>query len=263
MKKIIQLTLLGFVAIFGLNSCDKTAERAFYDESNPIGYSFYQKTIATEFTVNDNGTYNIPVCRSKATEATSVPLTLTEKTGSFTLASPSASFEVGKYETTVSIKYNFQKLDPTLLYSIVLQLPSDQLSFGADSVLTISGNIKLTWVKAGTGVFTSTFFTSGGAPETWDQDLLQAQESPTLYILPSCYYNGYDLRFTLNADNTITYATQAMGYKDATYGMTSWMMPTATSANQPHKDGKVFYFVPRFTVSAGSFGQFGEKLTLQ
>jgi len=263
MKNILKLMSLFLVAILGLYSCDKTAERTYYDESGPLGYSFYQKTLKTEFTLDDNGTYNVLVCRNNASQASSVPLTLTESTGSFTLASPSASFEAGESVTTVSIKYVLQNLNPSLQYSIKLQLPSDQLSYGSDSILTIQGNMRLTWKKLGTGIFSSDFFgDAAGNPDTWTQDLYQANESPMLYYLPGCYYAGYDLRFTVNADNSISYATQPMGYNHPTYGMTSWVFPPATEPEKPHKDGNVFYFVPRFSVSAGTFGQFIEVFTL-
>jgi len=257
MKNIFNLTVLLLVAIIGLNSCDQKVERELYDEGGPLGYSFYQKNIETVFSLEDNGKIDIKVTRSNAAAASSVPITFKESTGNFTMPTPSASFEAGKYETTVSINYVLQNLNPSLRYSMTLQIPSDQRSFSSDSILTITGNMQLTWEKYGSGTFESEFF-----EESWDQDLQVAKESPNLFRLPGCYYNGYNLLFTLNADNSITYATQQMGYNHPSYAMTSWAMPTATSTVQPYKDGNKFYFVPRFTVSAGSFGQFLEVLTI-
>jgi len=258
MKNLFQLIILGLVAIFGFYSCDQTAERALYDETAAAGYSFQQKTISAEFASEDNGLYKIQVSRTNAAQAATVPLTLTETTGNFTLVSPSAAFNAGDFTSTVSIKYVLTNLNPATLYNITLKLPVDQRSFGSDSILTIQGRMRLSWSKYGSGVFLSEFFSD----EEWRQDLYQCNEVASMYYLKDCYYKGYDLRFTLNADNSITYATQAMGYNHPTYLMTSWAMPAATATTQPFKEGKKFYFVPRFTVSAGSFGQFLEVFTL-
>ena len=260
MKNIIKFLLIGLVATFVFNSCDQENAREFYDESLPIGYSFIQGTIRTEFSIDDNGIYSFKVSRTKASEATTVSITLTDPSGIFSLPATVASFAAGEYETDFSVNYVFQNLDPTESYTLTFGISEDQLSKSGVGTLSIIGRPELpelTWTKIGEGTFSSEFF-----EEDWSQDLYQSNEFSVFYLLKDLYYEGFDIQFTLK-NNVIIYENWTpTGYVHPDYGMVSWYNPAAGTP-QPEKDGNVFLFVPRFVIPDGrTFGQYEEFFTL-
>jgi hypothetical protein len=257
-KNIFKLVFIALVLVFGFNSCDQTVERAYFDGQAP-GYSFYHASETTEFT-SDGNIYSVTIARANASQAATVPLTFSTSAPTIFSSVSSASFEAGQSEVKIPVNYDFSKMTPGTSYNFKFTIADADKSFGAAPVITVTGSMKITWVKVGSGLFYSEWF-----DEEWDTDLYMAEGAAGLYKLPDCYYNGYDIIFTLNADNSITYATQQFGYNHSSYGMASWRMPRAQYQDygEPRKEGNVFLFLPEITVSAGTFGQAWEEFELK
>ena len=110
----------------------------------------------------------------------------------------------------------------------------------------------LEWQEYCTATFTSMFF-----GESWDQVVLKAK-GKNRYRLPDCYTEGFNIDFTMDADGNVSFDKQSTGWNHPDYGLT-WF---GGSANGSGRDGQTVYLVGKMSVSAGSFGESEETLTL-
>ncbi|GHT15545.1 hypothetical protein FACS189432_02340 [Bacteroidia bacterium] len=260
MKKIIICTYV-ILASFGifLSSCEAPEAEIYTPEKTQVSFQIQQ--LALNLTDDDGTVLKIALNRSDTKGSYEVPITFTSNSTLFTMSSASISFKDGEGIAYAEIAHPLaSELSATATYSLKVKYDSELKSpSGIDSVM-ISAKRQLTWVKVGGGIFSSEWF-----EDEWEQDLQRAVEAPTLYRLPACYYTGYDMLFTLNADNSISYETQQFGYNHSSYGMASWRMPRAQYQDygEPRKEGNVFLFLPEITVSAGTFGQAWEEFELK
>ncbi len=108
------------------------------------------------------------------------------------------------------------------------------------------------WVELGKGIFTSSSF---GFSEERD---IQKLRNGNLYQVKSAYKEGWNLRFTVNEDNSIAFDKQEIGIVHKKYGMMSF----GPQLNGSKKEGKNITLVGKLTVAAGSFGEFKETIVL-
>lgn len=116
-----------------------------------------------------------------------------------------------------------------------------------DLSLTITRDY--TWSKAVVGALYSSF--GGGA---WNVNIQKAQEA-NIYKIIDAYEDGYNFTITVNEDNTVTVPKQAVISDVSGYGLCSIQ---GTGVMQD----KNIVMDLQFTVSAGSFGVFSEKIVL-
>lgn len=113
--------------------------------------------------------------------------------------------------------------------------------------------IGLDWEDLGKAKYTSSFF--GNTSEV----SLQKLKGGDMYQIKSAYKAGYNLRFTVNKDNSVTFEKQKTGYVHKKYGMVSF----GPQLQGSKKDGNIVSLIGKFTVSVGAFdGEFTETLEL-
>lgn len=262
-NKIFRLLSLLVVVSFTLVSCDDSVEGTFYEATDGVNAAFASTVQVVEMVAADQGKILIPVYRggNPAAEA-EVELALTldasVPAGTFALQSNKVKFPAGESETMAVITYaDINALSPSATYKMTLTIANEeQLSPSKVEAITVTAQRKLTYSVIGTGTFESEFW-----EDSWTVNVEKAVEAD-VYRIKNCYFDGYPLIFAVASNNSISFVKQEIGYTHSTYGKVSFMMPTATYANQPYKEGKVFYLYGRFVVNAGSFGTFLEKLTL-
>jgi hypothetical protein len=266
MKRIFNyFTIIVSGLLFGLSSCDQTAERAFYDSSNGLGYSFYHSSESTEF--SSEGTYKVKVARTDASQASTLPLTLTVSpeapAGAFSLETPTVSFAAGEAEKDVTIKYE-TSLFEELSYAVTVSFDEEQKSLSGYGAITVTGTITLDWEDYATGTFTSELF--GGS---WPQPIKKAKGFEA-YLLPSVYVDGVDFMVLVDAQgrvsntntpNTNGYYPWTTGYVYGSYGEIKAYMDPDPKYSYWDRTAKKAVFNCYFYVSAGNFGWNDEVLT--
>ncbi len=251
MKNVKLYIIVSFLATC-FASCNTDAEKAIYKNPGIADVSFTSSVLNKEFALEDGGKLLVTAYRGNAKEAALVPVTITDATNSFTLASPNVSFEAGKNTSTVELHYTYGSLTPGKTYAIKLNLDPTSLSAKEQGSITITGKMKLTFTYIGDGTLTSEFF-----EDSWKQPVYKANGGVEYYKLKDCYAKDYDILFGLGSDGLVnSFDIQQTGYKHPTYGMVSETFVSSTHV------GKTVSLTLKFTVASGSFGNATEVIEL-
>lgn len=131
------------------------------------------------------------------------------------------------------------------------------------SVVAVNGNTRtiqqtefagLDYQPVGKGTYASEFFN-----DQWEVDV-EYSEIGNRYRITNCWYDGYGFAFSPSGTNVTLYPSKTeTGYVHAKYGMVS--VTDQGSSYDPEK--KEFTFVFKWTVSAGSLGEYNDYLTLE
>lgn len=207
---IVLVCALGFIAY----SCDK-------------GYE-YEAAKAEQITGNKNDVTIDPNCirkieadgsdiqvlitRTNAAEVTTVPLSLADSTGIFSLKSESVTFEAGEDSVYALVGCSYDDMVTDVLYDFELSINDDAL-VSAYGIKTIAFSCKKAWKKLGKVQFYEDWFFG----YIWEKELIQSPDGQPIYrlLLPftksDIEEEGYDfvsetpyLEFSINEDNTVT-----------------------------------------------------------
>jgi hypothetical protein len=260
MKRLKYLFLLALTAI-SFASCDTDAKMIELDAVGPIDASFSSTILSRGLKNTENNKFSVLVYRGNASSDAQVPVTITDASGLFTLATSNVSFTKGSYQATVDVNYTYTSLDPTKTYSITLNLDKNSLSPSAQGTMTCKVKMVLDWEVVGKGMYKSKFLDDyyGHPIEPYTVTLYKAKGLSDFYRLKDCYATDSPIDFRVKSDFTIDaagFGTQSTGFVDSDYGLIS---ATGISGSV---SGKVYTFNLKFTVSAGSFGTFAEVFTL-
>ena len=240
--------LIIFCLVVSMSSCNTDNEGTEYTPTS--GQASFLASVSNLEILASESSFEVQLNRAETSEALTIPLTVTDASGVFTVPS-SASFKAG--EGSVMIKVDVKStVEVGSVYVLKLAIPSENLSAGGVSTTTINFAKSYIWKSYGTGQFTSEFF-----EETWDQEIQKA-EGFNVYRLVDCYEKGYPVMFTLSDDNTSVtkFNKQALVSSYSSYGVLS-----ATYVKS-EIEGKKITFNLTFTVSAGSFGDMEEILVM-
>lgn len=252
MRKLLYYAV-SICLIITATACENEGE--FYDLTDRVEASFPSTIVNYQMIPEDGNTIKVELWRGNTNGSVSVPVTVTDNTnGVFTPAKEQFDFADGESIAYLEFAYPDISQFGGEKYAIELEIADeDQVSHGGKRTIKISAQRKLTYVSIGTGSFTSAFF-----EESWPQDVMKAEEA-NFYRLPNCYYTGYPIEFLMD-NGEVSYGKQPMGYNHPSYGMTSW--DPAGVKNENVIGGKTITFAVKFTVSAGSFGEYSEVLEM-
>ncbi len=255
---IVALALTSLV----FNACEDNVQGTLPEIGDGVHAAFASKIQNVDLVPADGNQIRVPVYRGgnssvEANVAVAMTAASNVPAGLFTLSNPTVNFSVGENIAYAIIAFpNQGVLSPGALYNLTLTITDEaQLSVSEVKEIKVAVQRKLTFNAIGTGLLYSEF-----DEVVYSVPVQLAEEAP-VYRMISPYISGYHIIFSVASDNKITYEKQHSGYVSGTYGIISFTMPRA-SYPQPYRDGKSFYLIPEFTVSAGSYGQYEEVLVL-
>lgn len=155
-------------------------------------------------------------------------------------------FSAGEDKKDLVIDFNMEVGNTEKLNITVPE--EDKYTYGVTNLkLTVTRDY--TWSKAVVGTLYSSF--GGGA---WYVNIQKAQEA-NIYKIVDGYEEGYNFTLTVNEDNSVTVPKQGVISDYGGYGLCSIEGTGVMQGNNIVMDLK-------FTVSAGSFGVFSERIVL-
>lgn len=264
MKKYI----LGLAVLVGgvFASCDTDNEGTIY-RTTAQNISFENAEPATVVTKASSVTVPVSIVRTNTSGEYTVHYTLSsEDAGIFSDANNGTlTFAAGEWSKTFNIEASNMK--GGTLYTCKLAL-SDADALTADTVLnkknaietTINVMCDYTWVSIGKGFYSS--------PEWWEEEFdveIEKAEGANVYKIVSLFEKGYDIQFSIGADNVVIVQPQA-SWKHSSYGVVT--LEGFENQDKSYVAGtydpttKQVALTLRHYVSAGSFGAYTDTLTL-
>lgn len=244
MKTINKLFLIVLTGgLFTLTACSDDIVR----EPSPVptdGIQAYLYTDATDlaFLPNDEQSFILNVVRQRTDGAATVHLnSVGEK---FTVPA-TVDFAAGESKKEVKVGFD---LEIGTSATVKISIPEEEAYIYGSSNLTVNVIRDYTWGNLGTWTLQSSFF--GATGET---QVLKAAEV-SLYKAVSPYDDGFDLLFKVDGNNVVV-DRQPIAASYGSYG-TLYVDGSGTFENN------VIAVTLRFSVSAGSFGQFEESFGL-
>lgn len=206
---IVLVCTLGFIAY----SCDKGYE---YESAKPEQISGNKNDVTIDLKSErkldvDGSDIEILLTRTNTDEATTVPLSLTDTTGIFTLKSESVTFDAGEDSVYALVAYSYDNMDSKTTYTVELAITDESLvsSYG---VKAISFTCTKAWKKLGKAQFYEGWFFGS----IWEKELIQSPDGLPVYrlLLPFTKSDiedeGYDfvkevpyLEFSIQNDTVI------------------------------------------------------------
>lgn len=260
MKNIFIELIFAFI-VLGFVSCDKDMKgTTFGDES---GLAFATNVYSYEMVPEDNNIIKVAIYRDKVNGLKkTAELQFTDRSGLFSLKTPTITFADGSLVAYAEITYDdINTLSPTGKYDMVLNITNkDVLSPSNQSKITITVNRKLTFEEIGNGTIMSEF--EGGSVEFI---VKKAKEGDVYQLIDpyeqliSDYKKGIVIQFNVASDNTVTFASQAMG--DYYNGSAIYI----NNAGGSKVAGKVVTLVCKFSIPDQGLafnGEFMEVITL-
>ena len=258
-KYILGLALIAA----GLTSCDQDNIGAIY-EPTVANVSFLA---ANQGTTTEEANLTVPVAIGRATTngTYTATVTMTDASEGVTLKSQQVTFADG--EGMAYAYLEFANMQKGVEYTCNLTLSdADKATANKDfgeqiSTTAVSVMCDYNWINMGNGFYSS--------PEWWEEEfyvpILHA-EGTNIYRMIGLFQDGYDIDFTINADNTVTVAGQPSWYHSS-YGNV-WLVGDANDTADGYAGTydaatkKVTFILYHYVPGVGGFGTFVDTLTM-
>lgn len=237
-----------------LTACDQNAtEGTIYNAAN-TEVAFEEASANYAFGTDDPAEFDITLLRANANGSATIPLTKEDESGLFTIPA-NAEFADGVYETTIKVSFDRTQLNVGEDYSVTLSVPKNPIQGKIES-FTLTVNRDFNWELFATGTFTSGLFGSGTTE-------LYKAEGANQYKFPSLFADGYDYKFTvaedgsislpggLNSNNLYDFVT---GYEHSSYGMIYLYLDPDPAYSLFDEANQTISLSHYYYVSAGAFG---------
>ena len=205
----------------------------------------------------------VKIQRGVATEAASVPLTLVDDHGIYTLSTSKVDFAAGEYVKTVTLTYEYGGLVPGTEYTFTLKFPDSQAGAGCYNEFAGNGMMQLEYedykaveyevfwyVDLNAMAFTNRVGSIDEACDATDVKLMRAKNTKNYYKF--CVWgtggNFTELEFKNNGDETMSVAKYAGYNEDVTVN---------TSTNRAVYTANVSGSVYSFTTRIANCGIYG------
>lgn len=271
-KKVLSF-VAAFVLVFSMSSCNQDLMEAKY---SPVNNDVTFEMSSTTFSLEGQALV-VKINRGVAKEAISIPLSLTDANGVYTLSKNSADFAAGEYTTEVSLTYNIEDLKPIVNYAFTLSFNEQDMALAGTNKIT--ANCQMPLVYRDWGVLSSSTLYIGSLLSAEQRSYkVQLADYTNNYFKIIGFYGGEtDLEFNIqdgcgvitvpgvsyySALGSAPLAKIVTGAVHPTYGvMTAWldMNPAYFVCSNLDENGTLqldstidcdaFY-----TVSAGYFG---------
>ncbi len=203
------LSVVGALAVvFALTSCNQDLMEATYTPDNN-NVTFEESTATYSL---EGQPIVVKINRGIANEAISIPLTLTDAHGVYTMNKTSADFAAGEYTTEVQLTYNVEDLKPVVNYAFTLSFnEADKALTGANKV-TASCQMPLVYkdwgVMTGTALYAGSLMTA--EQKSWKIQL--ADYTNNYFKIVGMYGSETDLEFNIQEGAGVITAPAASYY---------------------------------------------------
>lgn len=173
---IVLVCTLGFIAY----SCDKGYE---YESAKPEQVTANKHNVSIDVNSErkldvDGSDIKILLTRTNTDEATTVPLSLKDTTGIFTLKSESVTFDAGEDSVYALVSYSYDDMDSKTTYTVELAI-SDEALVSQYGLNALSFTCTKAWKKLGKVQFFEGWFFG----YVWEKELIQSPDGTPVYRL--------------------------------------------------------------------------------
>ena len=267
------LSVVGALAVmFTTTSCNQDMMEAKY---NPDNNNITFESATTKYSLEGQALV-VKINRGIAKEAVSIPLTLTDPNGIYTMNKKTADFAEGEYSTEVQLTYDVTELKPVVNYAFTLSFNEAEKAASGTNKITATCQMPLVYQDWGTMSPYSVYITSLLSAEQRNWKIQLADNTNNYFKIVGMYGGQNDLEFNIqNGKAYITapdpsyysslgaypLAKMVTGAIHPSYGvMTAWIdMDPEYSAfgylqNGTLAKGSIMQMDVFYTVSAGYFG---------
>ena len=250
--KIFKYGLGLLLSVMLLSSCE--SKWPYFTPTNEdVTWELSEKTYSLQ--ANET-TIEITIQRGVATEALTVPITLTDPHNVYKVSTNSVNFAAGEFKKTITLTYNYAALTPGVEYTFDLTFSQAMAGPACSNVMKGNGMMELVYeddCEFYPDVFwfvnaTATAFTYriGSLDENWDacKFMVQKAKGTTSYyklVLKEGSTTACEVEFKYNGDETIT-IDKYSGYNE---WANAWNASTRRLNYYAYVGGSAFYFTLR------------------
>ena len=189
------------VVLFSLSSCSQDMMEVTY---TPDNYNVTFESSSATYALEGQALV-VTINRGVAKEAISVPLTLTDPNGVYSMDKRTADFAEGEYTTQVKLSYNVSDLKPVVNYAFTLSFDDAYKAVSGTNKITGSCQMPLVYRDWGkVSAYKGSFFSYVPAEKrTWD---IQLADYTNNYFKIKGFFGGEtDLEFNIqNGQGVVT-----------------------------------------------------------
>ena len=247
----------------GLTSCDTDNVGAIYEPAVAnVSFITAQQSATTKA---NSITVPVAIGRAMTDGSASYTVTISDASEGVTLKDQQVTFAAGEGMSYVNVE--FTNMGPGETYECTLNLSNDAVAtanteFGEQITSTkVSVMCDFDWEELGNGFYSS--------PEWWEEEfdvpIVHAKGS-NIYRMIGLFQDGYDIQFTINADNTVTVPGQPSWYHSS-YGDV-WLVGDANDTADGYAGTydpatkKITFILYHYVPGVGGFGTFVDTLTM-
>ena len=246
-----------------LTSCDQDNVGAIYEpEVANVSFISAQQSATTEA---ENLTVPVAIGRAITKGEYTAKVTMSDASEGVTLKSNQVVFKDGEGMAYAIVEIANMKKGTS--YTCKLDLSADDLAtantkFGEQvSSTRVVVMCDYNWINLGNGFYSS--------PEWWEEEFyvpITHAEGTNIYRMMGLFQDGYNIDFTINADNTVTVAGQP-SWNHSSYGDV-WLVGDANDTADGYAgtydpaSKKVTFILYHYVPGVGGFGTFVDTLTM-
>ena len=247
----------------GLTSCDTDNVGAIYEPAVAnVSFITAQQSATTEA---ESLTVPVAIARAITKGSYTANVTISDATDGVTLKSNQVTFNDGEGMAYAIVEIaNMQK---GKMYSCTLSLSEQDAAtanteFGKQVTSTkVNVMCDYNWINLGNGFYSS--------PEWWEEEFdvpVYHAEGTNIYRMMGLFQDGYNIDFTINADNTVTVPGQP-SWVHSSYGDV-WLVGNANDTADGYAGTydpatkKVTFILYHYVPGVGGFGTYVDTLTM-
>lgn len=191
------LSVVGALAVvFALTSCNQDLMEATYTpDNNNVTFEVSSTSVSLE-----GQPIVVKINRGVAKEAISIPLTLTDAHGVYTLNKKSADFAAGEYSTEVTLTYNVEDLKPVVNYAFTLSFNEADMALSGTNKITGNCQMPLVYKDWGTIIaYKGTLFQFFAAADK-EYKIQLAENTKNYFKIVNFMGGGVDFEFNITND---------------------------------------------------------------
>lgn len=202
MKNKILNIALAVIAGIALVACSSNDPASFTPTNEDVSFELTGQNIQVS-----GDDISVTLVRGVAKNALSVPVTITDATGIFTLAQSSANFEAGSYKTTVNVTYDMGQVQPGNAYRVTLSFDEKLAGPGCNKTFTAVIMPVLTYEEVGTAIWSNGITMANFVQQQQAYKLYKAQYTKNYYKIENIFGGGVDMEFSVVYDDEEGYFT--------------------------------------------------------